>query len=161
MVSADHTLPGLAGESQWVLCLSDRATHDPRSRAGGSGTPVACRVSSHLRATTLVPGLASGRGARGSVAHPHPDAARWGEREAEATLGARTTDSLHGESVASNRLERQFTVTAPNRVWGSDIKYLTHKTGGSISRWWWICFPGRLWVGRWHPSWRPRWWRPP
>jgi len=39
----------------------------------------------------------------------------------------RTTDSRHGEPVAPNRLERQFTVETPNRAWGSDITYLpTH-----------------------------------
>lgn len=41
----------------------------------------------------------------------------------------RTTDSRHGEPVAPNRLDRQFTVTAPNRVWGSDITYLPTQDG--------------------------------
>ena len=41
----------------------------------------------------------------------------------------RTTNSRHGEPVAPNRLDRQFTVTAPNRVWGSDITYLPTQDG--------------------------------
>ncbi|MBM4181388.1 MAG: IS3 family transposase, partial [Betaproteobacteria bacterium] len=35
-----------------------------------------------------------------------------------------TTDSRHGLPVAENRLERNFTPTAPNQVWTSDITYL-------------------------------------
>jgi transposase InsO family protein len=35
-----------------------------------------------------------------------------------------TTDSAHRLPVAANALDRQFTVTAPNRVWAGDITYL-------------------------------------
>ena len=35
-----------------------------------------------------------------------------------------TTDSRHGSPIAPNVLNRQFAVTAPNRVWGSDITAL-------------------------------------
>ncbi len=35
-----------------------------------------------------------------------------------------TTDSRHALPIAPNVLNRQFTVTAPNRVWGSDITAL-------------------------------------
>jgi transposase InsO family protein len=35
-----------------------------------------------------------------------------------------TTDSNHKLPVAANTLERQFTVTAPNRVWAGDITYV-------------------------------------
>jgi transposase InsO family protein len=35
-----------------------------------------------------------------------------------------TTDSKHSHPVAKNLLNRQFTVTEPNRVWVSDITYL-------------------------------------
>ncbi len=35
-----------------------------------------------------------------------------------------TTDSKHGLSVADNLLDRNFTPTAPNQVWTSDITYL-------------------------------------
>jgi putative transposase len=41
----------------------------------------------------------------------------------------RTTDSDHASPVAPNRLNRQFAVTAPNRVWGSDITYLPTQDG--------------------------------
>lgn len=34
-----------------------------------------------------------------------------------------TTDSKHSHPVAPNRLDRQFTVAAPNRVWTADITY--------------------------------------
>jgi len=37
---------------------------------------------------------------------------------------AHTTDSRHGSPIAPNVLNRQFAVTAPNRVWGSDITAL-------------------------------------
>ena len=35
-----------------------------------------------------------------------------------------TTDSKHGLPVSANTLARNFTPTAPNRVWASDITYL-------------------------------------
>lgn len=39
-----------------------------------------------------------------------------------------TTDSKHDEPIAANILNRQFSVSAPNTVWVSDITYL--KAGG-------------------------------
>jgi putative transposase len=41
----------------------------------------------------------------------------------------RTTDSAHAFPVAPNRLNRQFTVQAPNRVWGSDLTCLPTQEG--------------------------------
>ena len=35
-----------------------------------------------------------------------------------------TTDSRHGLPIAPNRLDRQFQVSAPNRVWVGDITYI-------------------------------------
>ena len=35
-----------------------------------------------------------------------------------------TTDSRHTLPVAENLLDRQFTPTAPNQIWISDITYL-------------------------------------
>ena len=35
-----------------------------------------------------------------------------------------TTDSSHKHPVAPNRLDRQFDVSAPNRVWTADISYV-------------------------------------
>ena len=40
-----------------------------------------------------------------------------------------TTDSAHPLPVAGNTLERQFTVTAPNRVWAGDITYVWTQQG--------------------------------
>jgi len=40
-----------------------------------------------------------------------------------------TTDSRHGLPVAANILDRQFTVTAPNRAWVTDITYLWTREG--------------------------------
>ena len=40
-----------------------------------------------------------------------------------------TTQSRHAYPVAPNVLDRQFTVTAPNRVWVSDITYLRMGAG--------------------------------
>ena len=41
----------------------------------------------------------------------------------------RTTESAHALAVAPNHLNRQFIVTAPNRVWGSDMTYLPTQDG--------------------------------
>ena len=40
-----------------------------------------------------------------------------------------TTDSRHASPIAPNVLNRQFAVTAPNRVWGSDITALWTQEG--------------------------------
>jgi len=40
-----------------------------------------------------------------------------------------TTDSQHGLGVAPNRLERQFTARAPNRVWMGDVTYVPTAEG--------------------------------
>jgi putative transposase len=40
-----------------------------------------------------------------------------------------TTNSKHKEPVASNLLNRQFSTTAPNQVWVSDITYLWTQAG--------------------------------
>lgn len=40
-----------------------------------------------------------------------------------------TTNSKHGLPVAPNLLERNFTATAPNRVWTSDITYVATAEG--------------------------------
>ncbi|WNM64010.1 IS3 family transposase [Candidatus Nitrospira neomarina] len=68
----------------------------------------------------------------------------------------RTTDSRHGEPVAPNRLERQFTIETPNQMWGSDITDLPTQEGWLYLAGGWISFPERLWAGPWHLPWRPR-----
>ena len=35
-----------------------------------------------------------------------------------------TTDSRHGQPIAPNRLARNFTAAAPNRVWLADLTYI-------------------------------------
>ena len=40
-----------------------------------------------------------------------------------------TTDSRHDNPIASNTLDRKFTVEAPNRVWASDITYIRTDEG--------------------------------
>jgi transposase InsO family protein len=35
-----------------------------------------------------------------------------------------TTDSHHNEAISANKLARQFTVIAPNKVWTTDITYV-------------------------------------
>ena len=40
-----------------------------------------------------------------------------------------TTDSKHGKVVASNILDRKFAVSAPNKVWVSDITYIATAQG--------------------------------
>lgn len=41
----------------------------------------------------------------------------------------RTTDSSHGHAIADNVLERNFTATAPNQKWVSDITYIDTDEG--------------------------------
>lgn len=41
----------------------------------------------------------------------------------------RTTDSAHGQAVADNVLERDFTATGPNQKWVSDITYIDTDEG--------------------------------
>ena len=43
--------------------------------------------------------------------------------------GVRTTDSAHTDPIAPHRLNRQFAVPAPNRVWVSDITYIPTRQG--------------------------------
>ena len=43
-----------------------------------------------------------------------------------------TTDSKHGLPVADNLLDRNFTPTAPHRIWTSGITYLWTEEG-------WLC----------------------
>lgn len=40
-----------------------------------------------------------------------------------------TTDSKHGEEISPNRLDRNFTVEAPNTVWVGDITYIRTTAG--------------------------------
>jgi putative transposase len=40
-----------------------------------------------------------------------------------------TTDSKHRFPIATNLVERNFTTQTPNRVWVSDITYLSTRTG--------------------------------
>jgi putative transposase len=42
---------------------------------------------------------------------------------------ARTTDSRHDFPIAANLLERNFTATAPNRIWLADITYVETDQG--------------------------------
>ena len=42
-----------------------------------------------------------------------------------------TTDSKHSYPVAENLLQRNFTTSSPNRVWVSDITYISTKNGWS------------------------------
>jgi putative transposase len=41
----------------------------------------------------------------------------------------RTTDSCHDLPIAPNLLERNFTATAPNRIWLTDITYIETDQG--------------------------------
>ena len=45
-----------------------------------------------------------------------------------------TTDSKHTLPVADNLLARNFTLTAPNRVWTSDITYVNYSAVTNLSR---------------------------
>lgn len=52
-----------------------------------------------------------------------------GIRAKTAKTWRATTDSSHRLPVAANTLDRQFTVTAPNRVWAGDITYIWTNEG--------------------------------
>ena len=59
-----------------------------------------------------------------------------------------TTDSNHHLPTAPNLLDRQFTVTLPNKVWTTDITYIRTKEG-----WLYLCvmldlFSRRIIVGK-------------
>lgn len=54
---------------------------------------------------------------------------RLGLRVRYAKKFKRTTDSNHTHAVAPNHLDRQFAVSAPDRVWVSDITYLRTTQG--------------------------------
>jgi hypothetical protein len=45
----------------------------------------------------------------------------------------RTTDSSHDYPIAPNLLERNFTATAPNRIWLADITYGQDQSGMALS----------------------------
>jgi putative transposase len=62
-----------------------------------------------------------------------------------------TTDSRHGLPVAQNLLDRNFTSTAPNQVWTSDITYLWTNDGWLYPAICWICSIAKSWVGRSSP----------
>ena len=51
-----------------------------------------------------------------------------------------TTDSRHGQPVASNHLARQFQVAQPNRVWATDVTYVATWAG-------WLYLAGVLDLG--------------
>jgi transposase InsO family protein len=54
---------------------------------------------------------------------------RMGIRAKTARKFKVTTDSNHLEPIASNLLEQNFTVEAPNKAWTSDITYVMTKRG--------------------------------
>ena len=56
----------------------------------------------------------------------------------------RTTDSQHPWPVAPNRLNRQFAVAGPNRVWASDLTYIPTHEG-----WLYLALVVDLFSGRW------------
>jgi putative transposase len=68
-------------------------------------------------------------------ARPDPPqrVAEWLRRQGLAALpkrrSKRTTDSNHAEPIAPNRLQRDFTAPAPDRVWVADTTYLPVATG--------------------------------
>lgn len=47
----------------------------------------------------------------------------------------RTTDSNHAEPIAPNRLQRDFTASAPDRVWVADTTFLPVLAGSSTWSW--------------------------
>ena len=58
-----------------------------------------------------------------------------------------TTDSNHREPVAPNRLGRDFTASAPDRVWVADTTYLPVLAASSSSAWCSTCLGGRWSAG--------------
>ncbi|MBK8097390.1 MAG: IS3 family transposase [Planctomycetes bacterium] len=60
----------------------------------------------------------------------------------------KTTDSKHDHPIAPDLLKRDFTASAPNRVWVSDITYIGTDEAGCTWPSSWTCSPGRSSVGR-------------
>jgi putative transposase len=69
-----------------------------------------------------------------------------------------TTDSKHSLPVAENLLARDFTPSAPDRVWSSDITYITTDEGwlylACVIR---TCSAARWWAGACRRICRPAW----
>src|SRR5690606_22124228 len=87
-LSPDRALPGVTGESKWILCLSQPAAVRLGCRHTRAGASFASRVSADLWATAPAPGLTRRRRICWAVAHPHADATGRGEREGGASLEA-------------------------------------------------------------------------
>jgi transposase InsO family protein len=58
---------------------------------------------------------------RETVRHVMGDLGLWGRHKRRFV---KTTDSNHGEPIATNRLQRDFAATHPNQKWLADITYI-------------------------------------
>jgi transposase InsO family protein len=92
-----------------------RRVHE--SSRGRYGSP---RVHAVLRAESV----RAGRHRVAHLMHQHGLAARRSRRGRP-----RTTDSRHTLPIAPNLLQRQFTASAPNRVWLADLTYIRTDEG--------------------------------
>jgi putative transposase len=72
-----------------------------------------------------------------------------GIRAIMARPGRMRTGSRHDLPIAPNLVERDFTATAPNRIWLADITYIETIRAGSIWPPSWICTAAGSSAGRW------------
>ena len=100
--------------SDRALAAEIRAAHE--ASRGRYGSP---RVHAELRAR----GRRIGRKRVARLMHGMGLAARRRRRS------RRTTDSRHAFPIAPNRLERNFTAEAPDRIWLADLTYIATAQG--------------------------------
>ena len=102
------------GEANRALVASIRAVHAVSRRTYGSPRIAHdLRAAGHRCSENRIARLMRIEGIRAKTAR------KW----------RATTDSAHRLPVAANALDRQFTVTAPNRVWAGDITYVWTDAG--------------------------------
>ena len=139
---------GLGGLAQRLLRLAATAGEPTGGRTGGRGPGLGRedpsrppRQSADLRQPTRTRQPGSRCGGATAAAQGKAEGYRIGRNRVtrlmrENGIRARTqrkfkvtTDSRHDYPVAPNRLDRQFTVQAPNTVWVADLSYIWTREG--------------------------------
>ena len=65
----------------------------------------------------------------------------------KAIRGYKSPRALAGRPsiIASNHLQRAFSIDAPNTAWVTNITYIRTWQGWCVWRWWLTCMPARSW----------------
>ncbi|WP_213291079.1 IS3 family transposase [Bradyrhizobium sp. sGM-13] len=91
-----------------ILADIRKVHRDSDQRYGSPPVHAALRAQGRGASRGRIEWLMQRHGIRAIMASPHR---------------VRTTDSRHSLPIAPNRIERNFTVKAPNRIWLADITY--------------------------------------